>query len=618
VRWAPFKTLFDDAHSVLTDATGHYSIPGLAVGTWDLQFSEVGSDDYVANGPRDLTIDGSSPTVTVNYVIPQSGGLTGTVYLGDSAHPAGAGAVKITVSDEQEELLWSTTTDTAGHYSFSGLAGGDLVEFQDLDGSFTTKWWQDAYSASTATYVSFGRGVVQHEDEVLPAAGSMHGVMTRKSGAPTLFGIVAHLLDPSGADTATFTTRPDANGHYAFTSIPAGTYRLQFQQQGPPSPYLGATALNPEGRTLTVTAGQDLDLGQTPMLSGAAVYAASACFGCSTRIDITSELDLQLPDGSWEPAPVGSYRSTPGSSEGYYDQLLPGTYRVKLLDEPGETCNGFGTGSAVVSVDGEAVSSGTFTIHCVNPLLHTLDFSGDDTPDLIATDPTGRLLDYDTDGSGHWASSTVIGSGWKSINLVAAAPGLAAGGAPILARTADGKLWTYPGDHGHFGARILTGTGWQGMSRILSGGDFSGDGLADVLAIDRSGALWEYPGNGAGHLGVRRQIGSGWAGFTSVIPVGDFDNDGHADLIARTAGGQLLLYRGNGSGGWLPTRTVGSSGWQGFTDVFSTGAHIGSGSPDLMAISPSGVLWVYQNNEHGSLYAGETDGWGWSSMRIVR
>ena len=62
------------------------------------------------------------------------------------------------------------------------------------------------------------------------------------------------------------------------------------------------------------------------------------------------------------------------------------------------------------------------------------------------------------------------------------------------------------------------GSGWQGFSAILAGGDFSGDGKPDVLAVNPAGALFMYRGNGAGGwvLGSGEQVGGGWAGFTAL------------------------------------------------------------------------------------------------------
>jgi hypothetical protein len=46
--------------------------------------------------------------------------------------------------------------------------------------------------------------------------------------------------------------------------------------------------------------------------------------------------------------------------------------------------------------------------------------------------------------------------------------------------------------------------------------DFSGDGHADILAVDAAGDLWYYPHSGNG-FGARVQIGHGFGSCTFVL-----------------------------------------------------------------------------------------------------
>ena len=62
-----------------------------------------------------------------------------------------------------------------------------------------------------------------------------------------------------------------------------------------------------------------------------------------------------------------------------------------------------------------------------------------------------------------------------------------------------------------------------------------------------------YRGNAAGGFltGAAEPIGSGWGSFTALVAGGDFSGDGKADILARRSDGVLLMYRGNGAGGFL-------------------------------------------------------------------
>jgi hypothetical protein len=98
--------------------------------------------------------------------------------------------------------------------------------------------------------------------------------------------------------------------------------------------------------------------------------------------------------------------------------------------------------------------------------------------------------------------------------------------------------------------------------------DWSGDGPADVLAVDSSGNLLMYRATAAGAFaaGGGRPIGTGWGSFTALLAPGDWNGDGKPDLLARNTDGALLMYRGNGAGGFLTGHgeQIGS-GWQSLT-----------------------------------------------------
>ncbi len=100
-------------------------------------------------------------------------------------------------------------------------------------------------------------------------------------------------------------------------------------------------------------------------------------------------------------------------------------------------------------------------------------------------------------------------------------------------------------------------------------GDLTGDGAADVLARQTSnGYLWLYPGNGTGGWLPRIKVGSGWGGMTAVMSPGDLDGDRTPDVLARDPAGRLWLYRwAAATQTWLPRVQVGS-GWAGFNAIF--------------------------------------------------
>ena len=184
------------------------------------------------------------------------------------------------------------------------------------------------------------------------------------------------------------------------------------------------------------------------------------------------------------------------------------------------------------------------------------------------------------------------------------------GDADVLAvDRATTRLRVYRGDGsgGWEPTIVLPSTGWAGFPKVLTAGAWDGDRLSDVLAQQPDGDLLLYPGVAGGSLGAPTRVGTGWQAHNTVFPAGDFDGDGRADLLARRASdGALVLYAGDGAGRFLRATVVGT-GWQSFTALLSPGDFDGDGHNDVLARTPAGTLYLYPGDGTG----------GWGSRRVV-
>ncbi|MBT2441828.1 VCBS repeat-containing protein [Streptomyces sp. ISL-36] len=199
--------------------------------------------------------------------------------------------------------------------------------------------------------------------------------------------------------------------------------------------------------------------------------------------------------------------------------------------------------------------------------------------DLITRDASGTLWYHHRQNlyNGEpYAARVKAGTGWNIYNQLTGAGDVNRDGhMDLLARDNAGVLWLYPGTGNlttgaRFTARIKAGTGWNIYNQVAAGTDLSGDGTADLLARDTTGALWLYKGTGnpTAPYAARIKAGTGWNIYNQLTLSGDLTNDGKADAIARDTSGALWLYKGTGN----PTapyaaRTQIGTGWNIYNSV---------------------------------------------------
>ena len=249
------------------------------------------------------------------------------------------------------------------------------------------------------------------------------------------------------------------------------------------------------------------------------------------------------------------------------------------------------------------------------------DISGDAKPDVAALSSGGDLLLYRGDGKGGWAGMTSLGKGYDAKSHLVALGDFNGDGIPDLGRVKSGGTFFLATSTaaGGIAAEKAIGSGWHTLSLVTGGIDFDGDKKNDVIGRNAAGQLLLYRGNGAGGwaAGAPKVIGTGWNTMTALISAGDFTGDGNADLLSRRADGTLWLYPTNGKGTFLAPRQVGQ-GWNIMTEMFSPGDFDGDGKTDVLARTANGDLFLYRGDGKGGWLGQKKVGTVWQSMTSIR
>lgn len=125
-------------------------------------------------------------------------------------------------------------------------------------------------------------------------------------------------------------------------------------------------------------------------------------------------------------------------------------------------------------------------------------------------------------------------------------------------------------------------------------GDLNGDGFADLLVRDRWAQLWVYFGDGVHGFTSRLAIGSAWDHMWSIVPTGDMDGDGNRDLLGLEAPGNLYRYTlVTGPRPKIINKTLIGVQFYEFKQLISSGDYNGDGTPDILGIKHDDTMWGY-------------------------
>jgi len=231
-------------NSGYTDANGEYTIGGLPAGTYRVQFEDWQNGDYLTevydNAPdldsgTDIVVPAETTVTGIDASLANASKISGTVTGPDGTTPLqGIEATAYQWTGSWWEWFNSGYTDANGEYTIGGLPAGTYrVQFEDWqNGDYLTEVYDNAPDLDSGTDIVVpAETTVTGIDASLANASKISGTVTGPDGTTLLQDIqaTAYRWNDSGSYWEWVRSdNTDANGEYTIGGLPAGTYRVQF------------------------------------------------------------------------------------------------------------------------------------------------------------------------------------------------------------------------------------------------------------------------------------------------------------------------------------------------------------------------------------------------------
>lgn len=321
------------------DASGNYSFPGLANGSYTVTASGTSLTFSPASTP--VTLSGSNATANFTAASSGAGGTPPTRQISGTISPTSLGAnVTVTLTNTATSMTAATTTtDTSGNFTFPALADGSYAVMPSSSSlTFSPTDWAGVLNGSNATGVNFTASTVSGGGGGgAPTTWAISGAV---SPLPLGAGVQVAL---TGASTATMVT--NSMGAFNFTNLTNGTYTL--------TPSGSSLNFNPASRTVTVNGGN---------ITNAAFTASTATYTISGTITSGPGVTVSLGGAASQTV------ITNGSGVYSFTGVANGSYTVT----PSSSSLNFTPGSQAVTVSGANVTGLNFAASTPPPATYTI------------------------------------------------------------------------------------------------------------------------------------------------------------------------------------------------------------------------------------------------------
>jgi RHS repeat-associated protein len=317
---------------VYTDASGDYTLGGLAPTAYKLEFSDPEANVLTQYYDGKESLAGADPVnVTpgqaksgVDAVMQPGGRITGKVTGAADGLPL-AGVRVSTVASTGPG--YSTTTDANGEYALTGMPTGKYkLVFSATNANLITQYYDGKSSLSGANEVKVTAGATTAGiNAAMQVGGELRGRVTDATDGTALAFASVTILGPGGESIDFVET--DSNGEYVVKGLPEGSYRVHFLASGFEGQYYDAKATLAAAEPVTVTVGR----------SSGSIDAALEPLGsiAGTVTDGTSHAGLGGVEVCASPPGDNGYETcTSTGSDGTYKLSLYEAGRYKVAFYP--------------------------------------------------------------------------------------------------------------------------------------------------------------------------------------------------------------------------------------------------------------------------------------------
>jgi hypothetical protein len=242
----------------------------------------------------------------------------------------------------------------------------------------------------------------------------------------------------------------------------------------------------------------------------------------------------------------------------------------------------------------------------------TGDFNGDKRADVLWRDDSGAIFNLLGSASGGFVNNgdnsyRVVSTSWQVAGI---GDFNGDGRSDILWGNASGSLYnSLATANGGFvdnntNMFVNLGAGWH----VAGTGDFNGDGLEDILLRNDNGQIFDMLSTANGGVVSNGDnsfltMGSSW----HFVGTGDFNGDGRADILWRNDSGAIFDMLGTASGGFVNNGNNSYAAVSTSLQIESIGDFNGDGRADILWQNSNGIMTDWLATISGGFTANDTN-----------